>query len=174
MLRDCKPSPFLFFSASIDLFYFTFDSRVVGEARLAQLVEHQTFNLRVVGSSPTVGTKRCLFQAFIFECNHFAVLNWNRKHQNLLFLLNPNQCGNAFNVEQGPMWYKFDNAFNGNKNVWVSKDGSGIEDQVAEGLRRWTANPLGFPRVSSNLILVGQMVDYQDPTFKENCLLMPG
>ena len=29
------------------------------------------------------------------------------------------------------------------------------EDQVAEWLRRWTANPLGFPRVSSNLILIG-------------------
>uniref|UniRef100_A0A1I7YKL2 Uncharacterized protein n=1 Tax=Steinernema glaseri TaxID=37863 RepID=A0A1I7YKL2_9BILA len=27
-------------------------------------------------------------------------------------------------------------------------------DQVAEWLRRWTANPLGFPRVSSNLILI--------------------
>ena len=27
-------------------------------------------------------------------------------------------------------------------------------DEVAEWLRRWTANPLGFPRVSSNLILV--------------------
>ena len=26
------------------------------EARLAQLLEHQTFNLRVVGSSPTVGS----------------------------------------------------------------------------------------------------------------------
>ena len=27
-------------------------------------------------------------------------------------------------------------------------------DEVAEWLRRWTANPLGSPRVSSNLILV--------------------
>ena len=28
-------------------------------------------------------------------------------------------------------------------------------DEVAEWLRRWTANPMGSPRVSSNLILVG-------------------
>ncbi|KRZ05204.1 hypothetical protein T11_6146 [Trichinella zimbabwensis] len=28
-------------------------------------------------------------------------------------------------------------------------------DEVAEWLRRWTANPLGFPRVGSNPILVG-------------------
>ena len=30
----------------------------------------------------------------------------------------------------------------------------GISDEVAEWLRRWTANPLGFPRVGSNPILV--------------------
>ena len=29
-----------------------------------------------------------------------------------------------------------------------------MRDQMAEWLRRWTANPLGFPRVSSNLILI--------------------
>ena len=28
------------------------------------------------------------------------------------------------------------------------------EDEVAEWLRRWTANPLGSPRVGSNPILV--------------------
>ena len=28
------------------------------------------------------------------------------------------------------------------------------QDEVAEWLRRWTANPMGSPRVSSNLILV--------------------
>ncbi|VDO40074.1 unnamed protein product, partial [Onchocerca flexuosa] len=28
----------------------------------------------------------------------------------------------------------------------------------AEWLRRWTANPLGFPRVSSNLILIATRV----------------
>uniref|UniRef100_A0A0R3RH27 DB domain-containing protein n=1 Tax=Elaeophora elaphi TaxID=1147741 RepID=A0A0R3RH27_9BILA len=32
--------------------------------------------------------------------------------------------------------------------------GTWAVDQVAEWLRRWTANPLGFPRVSSNLIPV--------------------
>ena len=31
-------------------------------ARLAQLVEHQTFNLRVVGSSPTVGAQCDFFK----------------------------------------------------------------------------------------------------------------
>ena len=31
-------------------------------------------------------------------------------------------------------------------------------DEVAEWLRRWTANPLGSPRVSSNLILVGSLL----------------
>ena len=31
---------------------------------------------------------------------------------------------------------------------------SKIRDEVAEWLRRWTANPLGFPRVGSNPILV--------------------
>ena len=29
-----------------------------------------------------------------------------------------------------------------------------LSDEVAEWLRRWTANPLGFPRVGSNPILV--------------------
>ena len=31
-------------------------------------------------------------------------------------------------------------------------------DQVAEWLRRWTANPMGFPRVSSNLILIESLL----------------
>lgn len=31
------------------------------EARLAQLVEHETFNLRVVGSSPTLGVELILW-----------------------------------------------------------------------------------------------------------------
>ena len=30
-------------------------------------------------------------------------------------------------------------------------------DEVAEWLRRWTANPMGFARVSSNLILVEKL-----------------
>jgi hypothetical protein len=33
--------------------------------------------------------------------------------------------------------------------------GINIEDEVAEWLRRWTANPLGSARVGSNPILVG-------------------
>ena len=35
------------------------------------------------------------------------------------------------------------------------------QDEVAEWLRRWTANPLGSPRVGSNPILV----DYFFPSF---------
>ena len=33
------------------------------------------------------------------------------------------------------------------------------QDGVAEWLRRWTANPLGFPRVGSNPILVDVFAD---------------
>ena len=35
-----------------------------------------------------------------------------------------------------------------------SRESANACDQVAEWLRRWTANPMGFPRVSSNLILI--------------------
>ena len=39
--------------------------------------------------------------------------------------------------------------------LWkYSKKSSIYQDEVAEWLRRWTANPLGCSRVSSNLILV--------------------
>ena len=40
-------------------------------ARLAQLVEHQTFNLRVVGSSPTVG--KCSGTVTRECCQHFSL-----------------------------------------------------------------------------------------------------
>ena len=40
--------------------------------------------------------------------------------------------------------------FNSNDNEILSF----AQDEVAEWLRRWTANPLGSPRVSSNLIFV--------------------
>ena len=32
------------------------------------------------------------------------------------------------------------------------------QDEVAEWLRRWTANPMGSARVGSNPILVGQLL----------------
>ena len=32
------------------------------------------------------------------------------------------------------------------------------DDEVAEWLRRWTANPLGIARVGSNPILVGNLL----------------
>ena len=35
-------------------------------ARLAQSVEHETLNLRVVGSSPTLGGNFCFTQLFLF------------------------------------------------------------------------------------------------------------
>ena len=42
------------------------------------------------------------------------------------------------------------------KLIWIqiSNSPSVIHDEVAEWLRRWTANPLGSPRVGSNPILV--------------------
>ena len=39
-------------------------------------------------------------------------------------------------------------------------------DEVAEWLRRWTANPLGSPRVGSNPILVDLLLDYVQDTLK--------
>ena len=47
-------------------------------ARLAQLVEHQTFNLRVKGSSPLQGDHLFLFFIFIF---------WNRNISIILLTL---------------------------------------------------------------------------------------
>ena len=41
-------------------------------ARLAQSVEHETLNLRVVGSSPTLGAKIFCIQAKIFSKNLFG------------------------------------------------------------------------------------------------------
>ena len=38
-------------------------------------------------------------------------------------------------------------------------------DEVAEWLRRWTANPMGSARVGSNPILVGNFLEY----FFESC-----
>ena len=37
------------------------DISLTAEARLAQSVEHETLNLRVVGSSPTLGATFCRF-----------------------------------------------------------------------------------------------------------------
>ena len=38
-------------------------------------------------------------------------------------------------------------------------------DEVAEWLRRWTANPMGSARVGSNPILVGKFLDKFDKLF---------
>ena len=56
----------------------------VYRARLAQLVEHETLNLRVVGSSPTLGAntfcylfqKHCLFLALLCIEHHFSSPIW--------------------------------------------------------------------------------------------------
>ena len=40
-------------------------------ARLAQLVEHQTFNLRAMGSSPIRGSKRILYVCTLYGNNFF-------------------------------------------------------------------------------------------------------
>ena len=39
------------------------------KARLAQSVEHETLNLRVVGSSPTLGVKSRMWSLFLFSCH---------------------------------------------------------------------------------------------------------
>ena len=41
-------------------------------------------------------------------------------------------------------------------------------DEVAEWLRRWTANPMGSARVGSNPILVGIILQYMHQTFACN------
>ena len=41
-------------------------------------------------------------------------------------------------------------------------------DEVAEWLRRWTANPMGSARVGSNPILVGIILQYIYQTFAWN------
>ena len=43
------------------------------DARLAQSVEHETLNLRVVGSSPTLGDPNFLWASFEIDkkCNRF-------------------------------------------------------------------------------------------------------
>ncbi len=46
-------------------------------ARLAQSVEHETLNLRVVGSSPTWGEK-----AFFIPCVNFLFKQFSRRHAN--------------------------------------------------------------------------------------------
>ena len=46
-------------------------------ARLAQSVEHETLNLRVVGSSPTLGVRFfVLISSVVLECTRKQVLNW--------------------------------------------------------------------------------------------------
>ncbi len=45
----------------------------IKQARLAQSVEHETLNLRVVGSSPTLGDQ--LFCLFYSVCKHKSVKN---------------------------------------------------------------------------------------------------
>ena len=45
------------------------------------------------------------------------------------------------------------------------------QDEVAEWLRRWTANPLGFPRVGSNPILVDQFFDQFTQLLRAKCPL---
>ena len=41
-------------------------------------------------------------------------------------------------------------------------------DEVAEWLRRWTANPMGSARVGSNPILVGIILHYMYQNFAWN------
>ena len=47
------------------------------------------------------------------------------------------------------------------------------QDEVAEWLRRWTANPLGFPRVGSNPIFVDHFLSVY-PAFKSQMSLKLG
>ena len=45
--------------------------RLIDRARLAQLVEHQTFNLRAMGSSPISGSNGILYVCTLFGKNFF-------------------------------------------------------------------------------------------------------
>ena len=49
-------------------------------ARLAQSVEHETLNLRVVGSSPTLGDKHFLFPFFSLTVGRLHSLCWFMKY----------------------------------------------------------------------------------------------
>ena len=44
------------------------------QARLAQSVEHETLNLRVVGSSPTLGERYLLISNFRFGTAHLILV----------------------------------------------------------------------------------------------------
>ena len=46
----------------------------------------------------------------------------------------------------------------------VNKLTHSLTDEVAEWLRRWTANPLGSPRVGSNPILVDNIFIFKTRT----------
>ena len=47
----------------------------------------------------------------------------------------------------------------------------GYDDEVAEWLRRWTANPMGSARVGSNPILVGSFVQLLPFLLSRNSML---
>ncbi len=47
-------------------------------------------------------------------------------------------------------------SFNNIQIIYMNGQGWEVHDEVAEWLRRWTANPMGSARVGSNPILVGE------------------
>ena len=49
---------------------------VVTVARLAQSVEHETLNLRVVGSSPTLGATLLLLYSYNLDDMHRFPIHW--------------------------------------------------------------------------------------------------
>ena len=49
-------------------------------ARLAQSVEHETLNLGVVGSSPTLGVQFCLLKEFFKDIMHMADFLFKRHY----------------------------------------------------------------------------------------------
>ena len=53
-------------------------------------------------------------------------------------------------------------SWNGNSNSYDNENHTFAQDEVAEWLRRWTANPLGSARVGSNPILVD---DFERPIY---------
>ena len=63
-LRFRRPTPYPLGHAGIDTksVQLGFSYHAKHTARLAQSVEHETLNLRVVGSSPTLGASFCCFE----------------------------------------------------------------------------------------------------------------
>ena len=72
-IEDCVGWPFLRYSAFSNLSYFIPGSYAEVEVCVAELVEHRSFNVRVVGSGPKVSMNNVLLNLLVWNATVFAV-----------------------------------------------------------------------------------------------------